>query len=87
MPLLKIIGLCNGAPSEFDGKYVAAYDPSYHPVGEEYDGGLLEVTDDPAKALQFATAGEAMGCWQRSYGTRSDGKPNRPLTAWTVEIS
>lgn len=87
MPRIKIIGLANGEPTEFDGKYVKAYDPTYHPAGQQYDGGILEVTEDPADALTFADAGAALACWQRSHGTREDGKPNRPLTAWTVEIT
>lgn len=75
-----------GLESDLDGLYVAAYDPTFHPAGEDYDGGLLEVTDDPAKALQFEDAGEALRKWRQPYGIREDGEPNRPLTAWLIEI-
>lgn len=85
MPLLKIIGLTNGEATEFDGKFVQQYDPSYCAPGEEYDGGLLIVTDDPEKALLFAEPRDAMECWRKEHGMRPDGRPNRPLTAFTVE--
>ena len=84
---LKIIGLLGGSPTEFDGKFVKAYDPSYHLPGGEYDGGILEVTDDPDEALQFPYAAAAIECWRKSHGIRIDGEPNRPLTAFTVELS
>lgn len=46
-------------------------------------------TPDMAAAMLFENAGEAMTFW-RTQSTvrplRPDGKPNRPLTAYTVEI-
>ena len=87
MTIIRLIGTWAGEPTEFDGKYVVAYDPSYHPAGQPYDGGLLEVTDDPRKAQAFASAREAIDYYRQPYGLRPDGKPNRPLTAWSVEIS
>lgn len=86
MSRLKIIGLISGEPTEFDGKFVRAYDPSFVPLGGEYDGGLLLVSDDPDTALVFPDAGAAMECWRKSHGMRPDGQPNRPLTAFTVEV-
>lgn len=84
--VLKIIGLTNGEVSPFDGEYVAAYDPTYvHPEG--YDGGILEVCQERDEALQFPDAMAALECWKQSYGMREDGKPNRPLTAFSVEVS
>ena len=86
MKVIRLIGLVNGEPSEFDETFVVAYDPSYWPRGEPYDGGLLEVTKDAALAKHFPSAKEAMECWQQTFGVREDGKPNRPLTAWTACI-
>lgn len=71
-----------------NGQYVAAYDPSRpgrSPEGYEMTA-LIEVTDDPAHALQFPTLPEAMACYRRSHGWREDGEPNRPLTAFTIQI-
>jgi hypothetical protein len=44
-------------------------------------------TDDPAKAKKFKSFTEAMECWQaqsRVRPYRDDGRPNRPLTAFSV---
>lgn len=50
-------------------------------------GGIV-LTRDKAKALRFTDIGEAMECWRaqsRTYPIRhTDGKPNRPLTAFTI---
>jgi len=73
-----------GTPTEFDGKYVAAYDPSYVTPDGSYDGGILEVTDDLAAAMAFPTLTAAYAKYRESYGIRPDGEPNRPLTAWSV---
>jgi len=83
--VIRLIGTVAGVPTEFDGKYVRRYDPTYvHPEG--YDGGILEVTVDPAAALQFPDAASALAKWRERYGWREDGHWNRPLTAWSVSI-
>lgn len=87
MIVLKIIETAAGIPSPFDGQYVAAYDPTWHRPDGSYDGGMLRVTPDPAEALQFESVVDALAVWRRQYGTRPDGKPNRPLTAFTVEMA
>lgn len=66
------------------GEWVKRYDP------EAYDGqGDVETTSDPAQALVFPSHREAWDCWRqvpRNRPVRPDGKPNRPLTAFTVTI-
>lgn len=46
-------------------------------------------TPDVAKAKRFPTRDAAMECW-RAQSTlvpmRSDGKPNRPMTAYSVTV-
>jgi hypothetical protein len=84
--VILLVGLANGQPSEFDGQYVVEYDPTYVEPGVPYYGGKLVTTPDLAKAKRFTDAIEATKLWRASYGTRPDGKPNRPLTAYTVEI-
>jgi hypothetical protein len=92
--VIKIVGLMGsaGLPSPFDGKWLVAYDPDRpgrDPLGAPMIA-TVEVTDDPAKAARFATATEAWAEWTRvstTNPTRPDGRPNRPLTAFTVEIS
>ena len=88
MATIRIISLADGDPSPFDGQYVAEYDP--HRDGVAPDGRPmichLVTTPDREKALDLE-AGKAFELWRKSCGMREDGKPNRPLTAFTVEIS
>lgn len=84
---IKIIGTAAGVATEFDGSYVQKYDPAFIELDGSYNGGILEVCHDPKDALQFDSAEAAMECWRRSFGLRPDGRENRPLTAFTVEIS
>jgi hypothetical protein len=84
MATIRIIGLINGQPTEHDGKYVVRYDPR---GCMETNRIILETTTNKAFAQYFPTAREAIECWRWAVGTREDGKPNRPLTAWSVEIA
>lgn len=90
MARIKIVGLGSGDDTPFDGKYLAEYDPKK--PGVDPDGAPMTAhvvcTDDPEKALIFADAREAILTWQGVSGRiRPDGKPDRPLTAFTVEIA
>lgn len=52
--------------------------------------GVAELTTDPAKAMRFPDAARALTYWRRQSTVaplRADGHPNRPLTAYTVEIA
>lgn len=57
---------------------------------EAEDGrGKADWTTNPNKAKRFADKAEAFEYWQtqsKTHPTRPDGRPNRPLTAYTVEI-
>lgn len=78
-----ILGPVGDERSQHDGLYLSAYDPS---AGEH---GRIESTYDIAEALHFDGAAEALQCWQQvnqSHPWRPDGKPNRPLTAFSVQI-
>lgn len=51
--------------------------------------GRIEPTTNPDEAMRFDTANEALALWRtpsRVVPTRTDGKPNRPLTAFSIEI-
>ena len=66
------------------GRYLMDFD-----VGAHTGRGPIPTTLDPSAAKQFANAGEALEFWKtqsRVRPHRDDGLPNRPLTAFTVEI-
>lgn len=82
---LKFIGFANGEPAPISGHYLVKYDPTI----DKEQRILLETTTDRSKAKKFANPGEAFSEWKRvspNVPIRYDGKPNRPLTAYTVEI-
>lgn len=68
------------------GKWLSFFDVE---SGDHARTGLVDYTDDPREALRYPSMIEGMRAWQtRStrVPTRPDGKPNRPLTAFTAEI-
>ena len=82
--IILIHGLATGERSPHDGRYVAEYTPD----GHKGVGRLLS-TADILEAKRYADAVEAMGAWKAVSNThpiRLDGKPNRPLSAYTVEV-
>jgi hypothetical protein len=85
MVVMKLIGLVTGEPTDLDGGFLLTYTPDGH------DGrGFAEVTRNVALAKRYATGREAMEDWARVSAThpvRVDGKPNRPLSAFTVEVN
>jgi hypothetical protein len=64
------------------GPYLEFSDPD-----AKFGFGDERWTDDLAKAKRFASFREAMECWKAQSSVRPyrpDGKPNRPLTAFSV---
>lgn len=66
------------------GSYLQSYDP-------DANGGRGDAvwTNDPANARRFDSPVDAWECWRQTSTVqplRADGKPNRPLTAFTVTI-
>ena len=82
--VVRIVSLADGRPSTCDGRWLVGCDFNAH-------GGRGQVTCTPylEKAHRFATASFALDYW-RTISTatpwRDDGMPNRPLTAYTVEV-
>jgi hypothetical protein len=87
--VIKIVGLANGEPSVFDDQYIVEFDPGRD--GTEPGTGRfmrchLVTTPDIREATVF-DAMDAIKLWRSvdpREPTRPDGKPNRPLTAWSV---
>ena len=52
-------------------------------------GGLTVITKDRDQAMRFANAAEALALWKTQSAAaplRPDRRPNRPMTALSVEI-
>lgn len=86
MKVIKIIGLADGRPNDVDGAYLRLCDV-------DFGGGRGKVygTNNIEKAMKFASAGDALTYWKRTstiLPTRVgyDDKPNRPFTAYTIQI-
>lgn len=66
------------------GQYLQSYDPEAH------DGrGTATWTADRAKAHVYPDFAAAFEAWRqvpKARPTRPDGKPNRPLTSFSVEF-
>jgi hypothetical protein len=81
---IRIVHLATGQPSGADGQWVKSYTPDGHG-----GRGDLLLTENKHEAKVYANAAAAMEEWRRvssTHPTRPDGKPNRPMTAFTVEI-
>jgi hypothetical protein len=66
------------------GQYV----DSYTPDGHEGRGDLV-LTPHRQAAKRYPDAAAAWAEWKRvsaTHPTRPDGKPNRPMTAFTIKI-
>lgn len=85
---IKCLGIAgtitHGDDSAPYGQWLLSYDP------EAYDGhGWAEWTDEPSYARGFVSTAEALAFYQAvpmALPVREDGKPNRPLLAFTVSV-
>jgi hypothetical protein len=80
------IVLISLADGRTDGVPVGSYLASYNPEGAG-GTGVAEWTRDPAQAMTFATAEAATACYRaipHNRPLRADGKPNQPLTMFSV---
>lgn len=82
--VIRILSYADGSPCKYSGEYVREYDP------DGADGrGFISTTDDPDDAMQFQNEHRAFAFWKMQSSVRpfrSDGHPNRPLTAFTIEL-
>lgn len=70
------------------GKDAALYLKSYDLDADDGRGDVT-LTSDPGEALRFKDVREALEAWKAPSTVRPirpDGRPNRPLTAWTAEL-
>lgn len=82
--VIRCIGLADGRPCGTEGLLLRDFDA-------EFRNGLgkADWTSTPAHALRFPSSAEAFAFWKtqsRTRPLRPDGKANRPLTAFTVDL-
>ena len=80
MATIQCVGLAAGGHIDIEGHYLKRYDP---------DTGQSEWTSQQEQAMRFESVGEAFAFWKQTHRkepVRADGKPNRPLTAFSVTI-
>jgi hypothetical protein len=88
---IRLVSLVSGGTHEHSGRYLISYDPEFHLPDGTYDGGRLITTPDREQATEFDFQ-QAVILWRSGpscscHRLRADGEPNRPLTAFNVEIS
>jgi hypothetical protein len=84
MKIIKVIGLATGVPTRFDNHWCRDFN-----FESGLGRGLLLVTENWEEAKRFEDFMAAMMFWRtqcQSVPLREDGKPNRPFTAWTIEV-
>lgn len=89
--MTQFVMLVRGYPGEEEpttNRYLKASDPDYRADGlAQYPTGLVELTHVMEDARRFDTIGALFECWKEQsikVPLRPDGKPNRPLTAYTI---
>jgi hypothetical protein len=81
---IRLLGAALGPVDWKRVAWLAEYDPEAN-----HGHGRIVATKDRERAMVFDTAGDALRCYQQvpaCHPWRPDGKPNRPLTAYTVEV-
>lgn len=85
MFVIKCIGWFYPTPCPFQDHYLVWYNPE-QPKTQNLGGWSDEIDE----AMRFDSMSEAIETWrrQRMYdgGLRTDGHPDRPLTAFTIEV-
>ena len=79
---VQLEGFVHHGDGTVSGQWLESFD------AEANDGwGDAVFTDDITKAMKFPSMNEAFELWKTTSKTRPkrpDGKPNRPLTAFTI---
>jgi hypothetical protein len=82
--IIRVLGVANQMPDWTQSLWLMEYDPNANG-----GRGHVRLTDNQGKARRFATMQEAMTCYRsvpKDHPRRTDGKPNRPLTGFHIEM-
>jgi len=81
--VIRIVALSDGTTTPFDGRWIVSHDDA-----ADFRGRTV-TTSDKAKARVFPDAAAAFDYWRQQSALlplRPDGRPNRQLTAFTIEV-
>lgn len=89
--VLRMLGIAAIGELDLDGppRYLVTFDVDYRPHVTSPVTGVAVFSDDLAKAMRFPDAAAALKAWQSCstvVPTRLDGRPNKPLTAYSMTI-
>jgi hypothetical protein len=76
-------------PEVVRGQLLQYYDPEIKDPRDPRRTGYTKWTHDPLMAIVYRTGQDAMAEWMRvsvAVPLRPDGRPNRPLSAFTITI-
>jgi hypothetical protein len=82
--VVRVLGVVPTGETFAEPTFMQSFNPST-PDGR----GDLVLTGDVEKAQVFSSAAEAMALWRTQSSTvplRPDGQPNRPFTAFTIQV-
>jgi hypothetical protein len=82
---IRLVSTAFGDPTEHDGRFIKSVKFDVDELGR----ALLVTTPNEDDALDFPDSIAAFEFWKTQSKTvplRPDGKPNRPLTAWTIQL-
>lgn len=89
--VIKVLGLADGTPTGFDGEYLLTCDAGRNgrePLSGQPMTAYMVTTPVLAQATRYETQ-EAIDLWRQvdpGRPVRADGKPNRPFTAFHIEM-
>jgi hypothetical protein len=82
---IRIVSNALGYPTEHDGQFLKNVIFDVDPIGR----AAIETTPIEAEGMDFEDTIAAWEFWRtqsKRMPLRPDGKPNRPLTAYTIEL-
>jgi hypothetical protein len=86
--VVRIWGLADGTATSLDGRWLVAYDPTKpgrDPTGRRMTA-TIDTTDEPAEATRWSSYHALHELIMTAIGTRPDGRPDRPITAFNLAI-
>lgn len=87
--VIRIIGINDGTPTDYDGQWVVEYDPTragVSPSGQPMTAHLV-ATADRSRARRFNDAAALYALVRATTGRlRPDGRPDQPMTAFHLAI-